>query len=133
MLVESAQRWGSYWKYWAECARFGRAFADGRLVDASARLRQIGIIEQGFRSDYTTGAGALQGYMMRRETGKLGAVASMIRCDELPKTAWAPGLLALYTELGMQEPCRRTLHWLLEHDSASAHVSSDWPGRLAFM
>ena len=133
VLVESAQRWGSYWKYWAECARFGRAFADGRLVDASARLRQIGIIEQGFRSDYTTGAGALQGYMMRRETGKLGAVASMIRGDELPKTAWAPGLLALYTELGMQEPCRRTLHWLLEHDSASAHVSSDWPGRLAFM
>jgi DNA-binding CsgD family transcriptional regulator len=33
----------------------------------------------------------------------------------------------------MEEPCRRTLNWLLAHDSASAHVSSDWPGRLAFM
>ncbi|MFF2271754.1 ATP-binding protein [Agromyces sp. NPDC058136] len=133
MLDSIVGRWGSYWRYWAECARFGRAFADGRLTDAKAGLQRIGVIEDGFLSDTKTSASAIQGFMIRRETGRLGIASATIRGDEQPTHAWAPALLALYTELGMREPCRRLLHWMLEHDDASAHVSSDWPARLTFM
>lgn len=133
LLVQTADRWGSYWRYWAECARFARAFADGRLLDAQARLRQLGIIEDGFLSDTKTSASAIQGYMVRRETGRLRIAAATIRGDETPTQAWAPALIALYTELGMRDPCRRVLHWMLDHDEEAAHVSSDWPARLTFM
>ncbi|WP_187432577.1 ATP-binding protein [Agromyces mariniharenae] len=132
-LVETAQRWGSYWAYWAECCRFGRAFIDGRLTDAGARLSRMSEIELEFRSDAATGAIPIQVYMMRREAGRLTPAARLLTADRAPRSAWTPGLLALYTEFGMEEPCRRTLHWLLDRDHEKAHVSGNWPVRLAFM
>ncbi len=133
-LDDAAHRWGWYWRFWAESARFGRAFADGRIADANAHLTEIALMEQSFRSDIATGAGAFQDYMVRRETGRISAaLSSIITGDESPTTSWAPGLLALYTELGMVEPCRRMLHWLLDHDDDRVQVSGDWPARLAFM
>ncbi|UOQ88022.1 AAA family ATPase [Agromyces endophyticus] len=132
-LAATAERWGAYWNYWAECARFGRAFADGRLADANASLHRLGVIEQGFLSDATPGVGAVQGFMLRRETGRLGIAAATLTGEEQPTRSWAPGLLALYTELDMLEPSRRVLRWMLEHDEPAAHVSSDWPIRLIAM
>lgn len=132
-LIEASQRWGAYWTFWAHCARFGRAFADGRLIDANRILAEASTIEQGFRSDLAGGSYAVQGYMVRRETGRLGVAASIITGEESPTSTWAPGLLALYTEIGMVDPCRRILHWLLDHDSANLHLSANWPARLAFM
>ncbi|MGW4929657.1 ATP-binding protein [Agromyces sp. NPDC004153] len=132
-LTANSKRWGAYWTFWAESARFGRAFADGRLEDAKRILGEIGTIEQGFRGDLTPGSYAVQEFMVRRETGRLGIAASVVTGDESPTSTWAPGLLALYTELGMEEPCSRTLHWLLERDGEKIRLSADWPGRLAFM
>jgi DNA-binding CsgD family transcriptional regulator len=132
-LATTARRWGAYWNYWIECARFGRALATGALGDAEAYVARIGVVESGFRSDVTTGAGAVQSFMVRRETGRLGVAAKLITGAESPTSNWAPGLLALYTELGMTEPSRRVLHWLLEHDDSRAHRSGDWPAHLAFM
>ena len=132
-LTAASQRWGAYWTFWSECARFGRAFADGRLTDTGLILAEIGTIERGFRSDLTAGAYAVQGFMLRREAGRLGVAASVITGNESPSEMWAPGLLAIYTELGMMDASRRTLHWLLDRDNAHLHISADWPGRLAFM
>ena len=42
--------------------------------------------------------------MVRRETGRLDEVRGLVTGDELPTDHWAPGLLALYTELGMTAP-----------------------------
>ncbi len=132
-LTANSKRWGAYWTFWSESARFGRAFADGRLADANHILREIGMIEQGFRGDLNPGSYAVQEYMLRREGGRLGIAASVITGDESPTATWAPGLLALYTELGMSEPSRRILHWLLERETEQLRRSADWPGRLAFM
>ncbi len=132
-LTANSKRWGAYWTFWAESARFGRAFAEGRFEDAKRILSEIGTIERGFRGDLSPGSYAVQEYMLRRETGRLGIAASVITGDESPTSRWAPGLLAIYTELGMEQPCRRTLHWLLERDAQKLRISADWPARLAFM
>lgn len=133
LLAANARRWGAYWSYWIECARFGRSFMTGSLAEARAAVARIGTIERGFRSDATTGAGAVQSFVVRRETGRLRPAAAMLTGTESPTSSWAPGLLALYTELGMVDPARRILHWLLDHDDEQLHRSSDWPARLAFM
>ncbi|WP_395245461.1 ATP-binding protein [Agromyces sp. MMS24-K17] len=132
-LEASAQRFGSFWTYWAECAHFGRAFADGRLADASLALAKIVRIEHLFRSDAPSSAGAVQEYMLRRETGRLAGFSALLTGDEPATSSWTPGLLALYTELGKEAGARRMLHWMLEHDEERVHLSSDWPARLAFM
>lgn len=133
-LVEMARQWGSYWRYWVECVQFGRACSEGRFTDAAAAVaRAEKTAESSFKSDSTPGAHSLQSYMVRRETGQLKAVRPLLTGRESPESRWAPGLLALYTELEMQEPARRLLAWLLDRDTPAAHESSDWPGRLVFM
>jgi DNA-binding CsgD family transcriptional regulator len=72
-------------------------------------------------------------YMVQREAGSLDAVRPLITGDESPTQQWAPGLLALYTELGLAQPAQRLLHWLLERYTDNDPVSGDWPVRLAFM
>jgi DNA-binding CsgD family transcriptional regulator len=132
-LTESARHWGSYWTYFAQCVRFGRSIGAGRLDETEAAISGIQRAEREFRSDATSGAGAVQSFMLRRESGALEAVRPFITGDESPASRWAPGLLSLYTELELAEPARRTLTWMLEHDHPAAHESSDWPACLAFM
>ncbi|MGO7983371.1 hypothetical protein ACC691_36580, partial [Rhizobium johnstonii] len=124
---------GDYWNYWFECMRFGRAFLDARLDDAATLCRNLQRAEGVFRSDATSGVNALQSYMVRRESGQLEAIRPMITGSESPAAHWAPGLLALYTELRMPEPAQTTLDWLLEHDDPIVRASADWPARLTFM
>lgn len=132
-LVMLSQQWGGHWNYWVACARFGRALLAGRLEAAAIACREAQQREIVFRSDATSGASAVQGYMLRRETGRLDRVRDAITGDESPSERWAPGLLALYTELGLEAPTRRLLDWLLEHTTPGAADSSDWPARLVFM
>ncbi len=132
-LVEVRRRWGSYWDYWIECVRYGRVFAAGRLDDARSAIARVQAAEATFKSDATSGANSLQSFMVRRESGRLESIRALVSGSESPTTRWAPGLLALYTELGMVDPARRVLHWLLEHDEPGAHESADWPARLVFL
>ncbi len=131
-LTETARHWGWYWTYFAQCVRFGRSHAAGQLDETEAAISGIQRAEREFKSD-TSGAGALQSFMLRRERGTLEAVRPFITGDESPVSRWAPGLLSIYTELELVEPARRTLTWMLEHDHPAAHESSDWPACLAFM
>lgn len=132
-LAEAAQRWGSFWGYWVECLRFGRLFAEGRLGDAAEASARVRHAELSFKSDATSGVNALQTYMVRREAGTLDSVRRFITGQESPASRWAPGLLALYTELRLVEPTRRMLDWLLDHDEPASHESADWPARLSFL
>ncbi|WP_448006110.1 helix-turn-helix transcriptional regulator [Agromyces bauzanensis] len=132
-LVAMSRQWGRHWEYWVECVRFVRALIAGRLDDAATACRRVQRDESVFRSDATSSANALQSYMVRRETGRLEKVRNLIRGDESPTDSWAPGLLAIATELGLDGLTRRTLSWLLDHSDPAARDSSDWPARLAFM
>lgn len=132
-LVDVSRKWSRYWNYWIECVRYGRALIAGRLEDAAAACQRAQRDEATLRADATSGASALQNYMVRREAGALERVRHFVTGAESPDERWAPGLLALYTELGLEGPTRRMLDWLLEHTAPNPSDSSDWPARLAFM
>ena len=132
-LVDMSRQWSGHWNYWVACVRFGRALIAGRLEDAATACRQLQHDEIAFREDATSSANAVQSYMLRRESGRIEDVRRFVSGEESPAERWAPGLLALYTELGLEAPTRRMLDWLLEHTESNASDSSDWPARLAFM
>jgi DNA-binding CsgD family transcriptional regulator len=124
---------GDFWDYFAGCIRYARQFADGNLDGAlrtSSRLAESG---SSFGTDDTEGPYGVQMYLVRREAGRLEAVRPLITGEESPEQRWAPGLLALYTELGMAQPAHRLLRWLLERYTDRDRDSGDWPIRLVFM
>uniref|UniRef100_UPI00139677F1 helix-turn-helix transcriptional regulator n=1 Tax=Agromyces humi TaxID=1766800 RepID=UPI00139677F1 len=128
-----SRHWGGHWRYWVVCVRFGRALIAGRLDDADVACRHLEQVESVFREDSDSSANALQSYMLRRESGRVEAVRRFVTGEESPTQRWAPGLLALYTELGLEGPTRRMLDWLLEHLAPNASDSAEWAARLAFM
>ncbi|MBM7829372.1 DNA-binding CsgD family transcriptional regulator/tetratricopeptide (TPR) repeat protein [Agromyces cerinus] len=132
-LDEMRRNWERHWNYWVECVRFTRELVAGDLDEAAAACRRAQQREGVFRDDATSGASALQTYMVRREAGLLEAVRPLISGEESPTERWAPGLLALYTELELERPARRALAWVLERTEAEPSISSDWPARLVFM
>jgi DNA-binding CsgD family transcriptional regulator len=122
---------GDYWDYMTECIRYARQFAEGDLGAALRTCARLAGVS--FGDDDTEGPYGVQMYMVQREAGSLDAVRPLITGDESPTQQWAPGLLALYTELGLAQPAQRLLHWLLERYTDNDPVSGDWPVRLAFM
>ena len=124
---------GDFWDYFAGCIRYARQFAEGNLSVARqtcSRLAESGIL---FGTDDTEGPYGVQMYLVQREAGRLEAVRPLITGEESPAQRWAPGLLALYTELGMPQPAHQLLWWLLERYTDHDRDSADWPIRLAFM
>jgi DNA-binding CsgD family transcriptional regulator len=124
---------GDFWDYFARCIRYARQFAEGDL--SAARLTCSRLAESGgsFGTDDTEGPYGVQMYLVQREAGRLDTVRPMITGEESPAQRWAPGLLALYTELGLEQPARRLLWWLLDRYSDPDRDSGDWPIRLVFM
>ncbi|VVJ21622.1 AAA-ATPase [Amycolatopsis camponoti] len=121
-----------HFDYLAECVDYGQHFIAGNFGSAErtcASLREFGV---SLGKD-TEGSNGLQMYMIRRETGALEKIRSLITGDEDPAERWPPGLLALYTELELTKPTARLLHWLLDDDLPSYHDTSQWPGVLTFM
>jgi hypothetical protein len=86
---------------------------------------------ESFGSDGTEGSCAVQTYMIRRETGAVEQVRPLVTGAERPTEHWAPGLLALYTELALQEPMARVLRWLLDGQLPRYQGSAQWPCVLA--
>ncbi|WP_158580040.1 helix-turn-helix transcriptional regulator [Geodermatophilus marinus] len=122
-----------YHEYVGGCIEYGRRFAVGDLPGADrtcARLLELG---ESFGTDDTEGSYGVQAYMVRRESGALAAVRPLLRGDEAPEEHWAPGLLALYTELGLDGPAARLLGWLLDGRLERYADSAQWPGVLAFL
>jgi DNA-binding CsgD family transcriptional regulator len=122
-----------YFDYLAECVDYGQHFIAGEFGSAErgcASLREFGA---SLGKEDTEGSNGLQMYMIRRETGALEKIRSLITGDEDPDERWPPGLLALYTELELTKPTARLLRWLLDDDLPSYHDTSQWPGVLAFM
>jgi DNA-binding CsgD family transcriptional regulator len=112
---------------------YARQFVAGDF--AAAERTCVGLMEMGqsFGTDDTDGPYGVQAYMIRRETGGLEQVRRLVTGDELPTDHWAPGLLALYTELGMTAAASRLLGWLLDQQLPRYERAAQWPGVLAFL
>ena len=122
-----------FWAYFAGCVRYARQFTDGNLEAARRQCTRLAEFGVSFGTDDTEGPYGVQMYLLRREAGQLEAVRPLITGEESPAQRWAPGLLALYTELGLERPAQRLLQWLLERYTDRDRDSADWPIRLVFM
>jgi DNA-binding CsgD family transcriptional regulator len=122
----------SYFEYLAGCARYGRQFTAGEFGAAEATCTRLRELSASTGTKDTEGSVGLQMYMIRRETGALESVRPLITGDENPAEQWPPGLLAIYTELGLRRSAARLLDWMFENDSLD-HGTSQRPGVLAFI
>ena len=124
---------GDFWDYFAGCIRYARQFTAGELESAQQTCSRLVEYGGSFGSDDTEGPYGVQMYLVQREAGRIDRVRPLITGQESPAQRWAPGLLALYTELGLEQPARRLLEWLLDRHHDRDRDSGDWPIRLVFM
>jgi DNA-binding CsgD family transcriptional regulator/tetratricopeptide (TPR) repeat protein len=106
-----------------DCAR---AFLRGDFAEAERIAEQLLEIGRSFGSDDTEGPYGLQMYMVRRETGALEAVRPLLEFAQEAQPTWEPGLLALYTELGLTGQARSLLHRLLDRPDVLPNPQSWW-------
>jgi DNA-binding CsgD family transcriptional regulator len=133
MLLSARATGQGFFTYMAGCVEYARQFIAGEFAAAQRTCDRLVELGESFGTDDTEGPYAVQTFMLRRETGGLEQVRGLITGDELPTDHWAPGLLALYTELGMTAPASRLLGWLLDQQLARYEPSAQWPGVLAFL
>ncbi len=122
-----------FFEYMAGCLRYGHEFMRGEFRAADRTCGELLELGESFGTDDTEGSYGVQMYMLQRETGRLGVARAVITGTERPTDHWAPGLLALYTELELAEPARTLLHWLLDEHLRRYQESAAWPGVLAFL
>ncbi|HET6875757.1 MAG TPA: response regulator transcription factor, partial [Acidimicrobiales bacterium] len=86
-----------------------------------------------FGDEMTEGPHGVQMFMLARETGGLESFRPYLDGNESFAGRWVPGLLALYTELGLEVGVRRALRHLMGRELGSRSNEAQWPMELAFM
>jgi DNA-binding CsgD family transcriptional regulator len=89
-----------------------------------------------FGPDDTEGPYGLQMYMIHRETGGLEQVRPLLATIRQSSGTWEPGLLSLYTELGLTDDAPDLLWQLLDRvDEAAARQTpwAQWTAVLVFL
>lgn len=119
-------------EYIGGCLEQGRSFQRGDLGGAQRQAEQLLELGQAFGTDDAEGSYGLQMFMVQRETGRLESVRGRITGDEAFRGHWVPGLLALYTELGLESGMRRALQQVLATLSEERVAGAQWPAELVF-
>jgi DNA-binding CsgD family transcriptional regulator/tetratricopeptide (TPR) repeat protein len=114
------------------CVTQGQAYLRGNFAKAE-RLANTALEIGEMNLESTEGPHGVQMFMTRREIGGLDAVGAFITGQESFAGRWLPGMLALYTELGLPDGMRRALQVLLNRDLESRVADAPWPIELAFM
>lgn len=132
--VRAARAGGQpFFRYVAACGEYAWQFTRGDFPAVSRTLAALEELGTGFGPDTAEGSAGIQTFMLRRSTGGLEPIRPLITGTEDVASVWLPGLLALYTELGMWEPAERALRVLLDEAPHRGLVRSQWAGVLAFM
>ena len=84
-------------------------------------------------ADMGDGPHGVQMFMIRRETDGLSPFRALFDGTEDFEGRWLPGLLALYTELGLESGIRRALQQLMNRDLSARTDEAQWPMELVFM
>lgn len=130
----SRQTGEDFFSYMAGCLDVGRHILSGDLAAAERASEAVrALAATTFGSDDADGPYAVQMFMVRREAGLLEQVRPLLTGEEDVAGHWAPGLLALYTELAMQGPAARVLSRLLGGDLSRQRASAQWPAVLVFL
>ena len=119
--------------YLRGCSDYAHAFLRGDFATAERVAEDLLEVGRSFGPDDTEGPYGLQMYMVRRETGALEAVRPLVDIVRQAHATWEPGLLALYTELGLTGPAQSLLHRLLESSDVSQARQPWWGQRTAVL
>ncbi|MEV0335658.1 AAA family ATPase [Nocardia sp. NPDC050717] len=120
-----------FFRYVSGCSRCAHRFAVGDFAGAE---RISDWLDDQFTHEFggaTEGSWGVQQFMLRRVTGGLDQVRSLITGRESFDEHWLPGLLALYTELEMWQPAERLLTHLCDR-LGDHRFGAQWAGVLAF-
>lgn len=119
--------------YVAGCLLQGRAFLRGDFAGAERRAEQLLALGDSFGIDATGGPYGAHMFMIRRETGSLDDLRPLVSGREPFDGRWVPGLLALYTEFGVEQGMQRALRHLCNRDLPAQVFGAQWPMELVFM
>ncbi len=115
------------------CVAQAHAFMRGDFQGAERWAEEIPHQVDTFGNDGTDGPYGVQMFMIRRETGALERFRPYLDGRETFTGRWVPGLLALYTELGITPGMTRALHHLMDRDLGVHRDEAQWPMELVFM
>jgi DNA-binding CsgD family transcriptional regulator/tetratricopeptide (TPR) repeat protein len=121
-----------FMSYVDTCVTQGQAYLRGDFAKAE-RLAKTALEIGEMNLGSSEGPHGVQMFMTRRETGGLDRVRGFITGHESFAGRWLPGMLALYTELGLPDGMRRALQALLNRDLESRLADAPWPIELVFM
>jgi DNA-binding CsgD family transcriptional regulator len=122
-----------YLRYVHCCLAHAEAFLRGDLEGAQRWSEQTLEANATFDEDITEGPQSVQMFMIRRAAGALGWLRPHLDGRETFKGRWVPGLLAIYTELGVEQGIRRALQHLMDRDLGVHINEAQWPLELVFM
>ena len=105
---------------------YAHAFLGGDFAAAARTAEDLLELGRSFGPDDTEGTYGLQMYMIRRETGGLEQVRPLLGAIRQSSGTWEPGLLALYTELGLAQDASDLLWQLLDRVDETAALQSPW-------
>ncbi len=121
-----------FWNWLLRCGDFTRAFIAGDFGAAFVLAEELLRRGQSFGNDDTEGPYGLQMFVLQRETGGLDDVRPLVQPEEA-RGAWAPGLLALFTELEMIEPAGHLLDRMIAGMRPEHETTAEWPAVLTFL
>ena len=113
----------------AHAGAFLRGDFDGARQWADETLKQNDVTGE----ELAEGPHGVQMFMLSREQGALERFRPYLDGQENFAGRWVPGLLALYTELGVETGVRRALRQLTGRELSSRTHEAQWPMELAFL
>lgn len=121
-----------YYRHVYCCLAHSAALLGGDFAEAERWANETANQGSTFGDD-TEGPRSVQMFMINRERGTLERFRALFDGHEPLAGRWVPGLLALYSELGIEAGMRRSLDHLLRRDLAGHTNQSRWPMELVFM
>jgi DNA-binding CsgD family transcriptional regulator len=122
-----------YFRHIHGCLACADAFLRGDFAGAERWAEETLTQTDTVGGELAEGPHGVQLFMIRRETDALGQFRAFLDGRESFAGRWVPGLLALYTELGVETGIRRALHHLLDRQLTARTDEAQWPMELVFM
>jgi DNA-binding NarL/FixJ family response regulator len=133
-LRRSVEACGQHFnRYFEACVAGGLAYLRGDFAAAERWADTALRTGDSLGTERTEGSYGVQMFMIRRETGALQRFRAFIDGSETFTGRWVPGLLALYTELGIERGMVRALNHLLIGNFVDRTADTQWPMELIFM
>jgi DNA-binding CsgD family transcriptional regulator/tetratricopeptide (TPR) repeat protein len=121
-----------FFRYVAGCVDYARWFCAGDFDRAMWTLDTLAELGRQFGDDATDGSYGIQMFMVQRATDQLERIRPLVTGSEDPAAHWAPGLLALLTELGFEEPAARALRSVTDRLEEHRANRPQWAAVLAY-